>query len=609
MAAITILDKNVADRIAAGEVVERPASVVKELMENAIDAGAANIRMSLEKGGQDLIEVADDGNGMTGGEIRLAIQRFATSKIRDWEDLESLNTFGFRGEALPSIASISRMEILSRPADSPSGYRVLVEGGDLAEEGEAGIPQGTQVRVRDLFYNTPARRKFLKSPPGETAHIIGIAQKLSLVNPDLSVRLTSNGRELLDFPSSMSLRERILKIWGLPLDYLILPIEYDSPFVQVSGFACPPDQLKSHRSYQLFFVNGRYVKNTMMSQALAEGFSPLVPGGKFPMALVFINMPGTDLDVNVHPNKMEVRFLKPGQVFKAVRDAVRAQMARFAYAPRIPDPLEGLGLDQGFAREEFSPPGRQKSAPGTGGGPWIGRERDAGPGRPASYENQAHYPSLPLGFEEAQPRPAAPAGESPGREAGGVGFQALAQVQKTYIVGRAGDEIWIIDQHTAHERINYEKLASFGRDMSRSQRLLFPVVLELPAALFNFVRGQAPLFEEMGLEIEPFGGNSVLVKSVPFGFDRLEKKERLMEILEDLAGEHPHRNREEFLEGLRARMACRASVKAGDSLGVEEMNSLVNELMGMDYSLFCPHGRPVLIRLTGEHLDRMFHRK
>ena len=594
MGIVKKLDKIVADKIAAGEVVERPASVVKELVENAIDAKANSITINLENGGRDLIEVIDDGVGMPQEDAKLALERFATSKITTWEELEGLSTFGFRGEALPSISAISKMEVISRQESSPVGSLVKCEGGVIQEPEPIGTPAGTRIIVRDIFFNTPARKKFLKSASAETAHIVGITQKLSLVNEDIGFRLTSNGRKLIDFPQQMNNRERILKIWGLPLNHKTIHLEHEEPSVRVSGYICLPDTHKSNRTYQVFFVNGRYIKNTMISQAVQEGFAPLLPAGKFPMALIFIDIQGTELDINVHPNKMEVRFLRPGSIFKAVRDSIRRELRSFGYSPIIP------GIQP---PDPYTPPGLQ-SPPifhggSSGGGSYT-------PQRPEPFDTLFEMPPVSTG-KEIQHFDHSSGKESP-HSTFFPGFQALAQLQKTYIVGKVGEEIWLIDQHTAHERINFEKLARIGTDLSNSQKLLFPIMLELPPTLFNFLLDKKENFEALGFEISHFGGNSFSIKAVPYGFKNLDKTRYIMEILEEVAEGEPYRNLEAFFEHLRASIACKASVKAGDTLTIPEMNALVNDLVRMDYSSYCPHGRPVVIKLSKEHMDRMFHR-
>ncbi|MCD4785003.1 MAG: DNA mismatch repair endonuclease MutL [Candidatus Eremiobacteraeota bacterium] len=590
MGKINILDKTVANKIAAGEVVERPASVIKELIENAIDAGAKKIQVNLEEGGQKLIEVIDDGIGMSGEDAKLAMERFATSKINSWEDLESINTFGFRGEALPSISAISRLTITTREHDSKVGYRVVCNGGEVEDPVEVGAPVGTRVTVRDIFYNTPARRKFLKKASSETAHIVGITQKLALVNDNIAFHLASNGRTLINFPSQMNLRERILTIWGLPLDYNSIFIEHESPSVRVSGYICPPDKLKSHRSYQTFFVNGRYIKNIMINQAVVEGFSPLLPAGKFPIALIFIDLSGEDVDINVHPNKMEVRFLRPGAIFKTVRDAIKKGLRDFGYTPFTPV----MGDVNPLLQAPVYPAATHESQKSTTSG-YLPSSVEL-PG----FVVEPGYRTPPAGIQYTK----TPETDLPVKRE----FRALAQIRKTYIIGLVGDEIWIVDQHTAHERINYEKLSRVGKNIVGSQKLMFPIMMELPPTLFNFLGDKKERFEEIGFEIEPFGGNSYLIKAVPYGFNKLEKKENLIEILEEVAEGEPYSNLTALYEHLRATIACKSSIKAGDTLNVEEMNSLVNELIRMDYSSFCPHGRPVVIKLSKEHVDRMFFR-
>lgn len=608
MGIIKILDKTVADKIAAGEVVERPASVVKELVENSIDAQAGSIIINLEDGGHKLIEVIDDGLAMKPDDAMLAPMRFATSKINALEDLQTISSFGFRGEALPSIGAISRMEIITRQREAEHGVKVTCAGGELQGPDPIGASPGTRILIRDIFFNTPARRKFLKSSSSETANIVGITQKLALVNDQLAFKLISNGKTLLDFPAPMNLKERVLSIWGLPFDYPLIPIEDQYYNIKIKGFICPPDNQKSHRSYQILFVNSRYIKNTMLNQAVKEGFEPLLPSGKFPIALVYLTLPGDEVDINVHPNKMEVRFAGPGMIFKGVRDTIKKSLRNFGFTPIDPTPSNNI--------EPFSPTGRSLSP---SFGSYQSNSGDSEmPQRHSSHSRQDSYQSKPsyaqrsfagfdsgsavLDYESAYNQPQNTDNSQIQQ------FKSLFQLNKTYIIGIYESELWIIDQHTAHERINYEKLCAMSKMPAASQKLLFPFVLDLPPALYAFLEDKQEYFEKLGFEAEGFGGSSYLIKSVPQGFDKLENKDILMNILEDTAQGEPYSNLSSFLDSLRSVIACRSSVKAGDVLKPEEMDHLVNELIRMDYSSFCPHGRPVVIKLSKEHIDRMFHR-
>ncbi len=611
MGKVIVLEKLVADKIAAGEVVERPASVVKELLENSLDAKATHIEIHLSKGGHEEIHIIDNGHGMSGDDALIAIKRFATSKIKEWEDIANLHTFGFRGEALPSILAVSRTEIQTREKDSETGTLIEIEGGIVEETRDTGCPQGTRIKVKDIFFNTPARRKFLKSPSAETAHVVGIAQKLSLVNPDCGFKLTSNGREIFNYPPNMSIKERILNIWGLPLDYEIIPIENESSSVRISGFICKPDKLKSHRSYQLFFVNNRFVKNPMLNQAVAEGFSPLLQAGKFPMALIFVDLLGEEVDINVHPNKMEVRFFKPGEIFRLVRDAIKRELRSFGYDTVLPEAETPKQLSEELLQAREVVKVVQRPAENLNS-----RQYDSNVklvktsyfrGDKKVREDRYEYtPVLPMDVEIPSLNSIKP--RSSQMVSMETGFRALTQINKTYIVGQMKNEIWVIDQHTAHERINYERLSHMGKDLSRKQSLMFPHNIELPSTLFNFLADKKMEFEEIGIEIEPFGKNTYLVRTIPFGFDKLDNEETLHSIFEEVAQGQPYTNLEAVMDKIRATIACRASVKAGDELSIDEMNAIVEEFIKMDYSSYCPHGRPVVIKLSGEHFDRMFHR-
>jgi DNA mismatch repair protein MutL len=448
------------------------------------------------------------------------------------------------------------------------------------------------ISVKDLFFNLPARRKFLKSPSAETAWIISITQKLALVNPEIAFKLRSNGRDMLDYPNTMGQKERILNIWGMPLNTNLIFIENETSSIRVSGYICPPEKFKSQRTYQVIFANNRYIRSPLINQAIQDGFEPLIPSGKFPLALVFVDLSPGEMDVNVHPNKMEVRFANTGEVFRAVRDAIKKSLRGFGYSPAIPGFSSGGGNFRG---------GHQVSAPL----PFFDNSSD--------FERQT-VPTpvttdLPGQTSFLTDVPDSSAPDSNGQL--GVNlteFQALAQIRKTYIVGKFDEELWIIDQHTAHERINYEKLSRIGGEITRSQKLLFPIVMELPNTLFNFLKDKVEYFGEIGFEIEPFGTNTFLVKSVPYGFKNLDRKDTLMAIMEEAAEGEPYKNLTAFFEKLRSTIACKASVRAGESLAPEEMNNLVNELVRMDYSNYCPHGRPVVVKISREHLDRMFFR-
>ncbi|MCE1248366.1 MAG: DNA mismatch repair endonuclease MutL [Firmicutes bacterium] len=613
MAKVKVLDKSTSEKIAAGEVVERPASVVKELVENSIDAGSRHIQINLEEGGQKLIEIMDDGMGMAEEDLKLAVLRFATSKIRDIDELDSIRTFGFRGEALPSIAAVSRMEIITREKDASHGYAISGEAGEFPDPAPVGCPPGTLISVKDLFFNLPARKKFMKSPSSETAWIISIAQKLALVNPEIAFRLKSNGRDMLDFPDTMGIKERILNIWGMPISSELIFIENETSSIRISGWICPPEKFKTQRSYQLFFANNRYIKSQLIGQAVQEGFSPLIPSGKFPLALVFADLVPGEMDVNVHPNKMEVRFANAGEVFRAVRDAIRKSLKGFGYSPVIPGFSENFGSGGSYR-------GGHSSSSHTGVQPYVQGQTqqdvsffdnisDISIPAPPVVENK-DLPGQTNLLDDAGflPETEPSGGEHKSAGISDSGFQAFAQIRKTYIIGKFHEELWLVDQHTAHERINYEKLSRIGTGDYQSQKLLFPIVMDLPHTLFNFLKDKQNFFEELGFEIEPFGGSTFLIKAVPYGFRNLDRKETLMAVMEEAAEGEPYRNLTAFFEKLRSTIACKASVRAGDSLTLEEMNKLVNELVSMDYSNYCPHGRPVVVKISREHMDRMFHR-
>lgn len=568
MPRIRVLEKCVAERIAAGEVVERPASVVKELVENSLDAGARRVTVELENGGLRTIRVTDDGHGVAPDDVRLALQRFATSKIRTFEDLHRCSSLGFRGEALPSIAAVSRLEILTCEPGAEAGTRLRAEGGRILEVEPTGPAPGTRVTVRDLFFNTPARRKFLRSPSAETGQVVDLVGRLALTRPEVHFRLLSNGRELLSLPPGLDLAGRLARLWKAPREALV-PVCDQSEGVRVEGVVALPAHTRGNRTGQILVVNGRLIRSAALSQALFEGFSPLVPQGRFPLGLLHLLVDPAMVDVNVHPTKAEVRFADSQGVFRAVRRAVARS-------------LEEAGAEPGTGRQldrTLEPPPGEALQP-----PW---ERRPPPGAVLELFR-------PLEGDRVRERPA---------------FRPLGQLHRTYIVGLMEGELWVVDQHTAHERINYERLGGLAPVDGGTQGLTVPEVVELPAAQAAFLAGHREAFQALGFEVEPFGSEAFQLRSVPAGLPPSRVVRAFREAIEELAEEGTsRRSAGEIWERLRAMVACRSSVKAGDPLSFEEMERLVCELQEVEHSRYCPHGRPTRIRLDRATLERLFHR-
>jgi DNA mismatch repair protein MutL len=552
---VQVLPGQVADQIAAGEVVERPASVVKELVENALDAGAHAVRVELEDGGKTLIRVSDDGRGMDRADAAAALQRHATSKIRAAADLIGVATFGFRGEALPAIASVSRFEIETSP-DGSTGTRLRLTGGKLDAVEDAVRQRGTTVTVRALFFNTPARRKFLRATATETRAAVEALTVLALTRPDAAFTLTSDARVLLDCPPAARAIDRIRALWSRDLADTLLPVSYREGPLEVSGFAQRPAQARPAGRKGYVFVRGRPIRDPFIVRAAEAGYRSTIAPGDRPSLVLFLDLPGDAVDVNVHPAKLEARFRDKFFVEKVVEEAVRAALAPLAAAA----PLAGAG------------------------GPWQGLAAELGGGV-----------SLEL---------FAAGGEGPGRPSA----PPLLQVFDTYILFQTDSGVAIVDQHSAHERVLYEDvMRQLTGDGAPAQRLLLPLTLEFSPAEIEAIDAHRELLARVGFELEPFSGRSIVVHTVPNPHPRFEAGRCIQELVADLAGGRfgGWQNR---LERFAATFACRAAIKAGHHLDADEMRELVVRLLTATLPAHDVHGRPSMVQLPKDELERRFGR-
>jgi len=551
---VQVLPAQVADQIAAGEVVERPSSVVKELVENALDAGARAIRVELEDGGKTLIRVSDDGQGMDREDAALALQRHATSKIRAAADLIGVATFGFRGEALPAIASVSRFEIETSP-DGVTGTHVRVTGGKVEAVEDAVRQRGTTITVRALFFNTPARRKFLRATATETRAAVEAVTVLALTRPDVAVALTSDGRALLDCPPAVQLIDRVRALWGREVADTLLPVSHREGPLEVNGFAQRPAQARPAGRKGYVFVRGRPIRDPFILRAGEAGYRSTVAPGDRPSLVLFLDLPGDAVDVNVHPAKLEARFRDKFFVEKVVEEAVRAALAPLAAA-----------------------------APMGSGGPWAGLGVDLGVGTPLELFRQGSGTShAPL------PTP-------------------LLQVFDTYILFQTESGVAIVDQHSAHERVLYEDvMRQLTGDGVPAQRLLLPLTLDFSPPELEAIDAHRELLQRVGFEIEPFSGRSVVIHTVPNPHPRFDAARCLQELVSDLAGGRfgGWQNR---LERFAATYACRAAIKAGNRLDVDEMRELVVRLLTATLPAHDVHGRPSMVQLPKDELERRFGR-
>ena len=553
-ARVQVLAGNVADQIAAGEVVERPAAVVKELVENALDAGAQAVRVDLEDGGKTLIRVSDDGSGMDREDARLALQRHATSKIRAASDLIGVATFGFRGEALPAIASVSRFE-LETSGDGEEATLLRVTGGKIEATEESARQRGTTVTVRALFYNTPARRKFLRATATETRAAVEAVTVLALTRPDVAFSLTSDGRVLLDCPPAARLIDRARALWGVELADTLLLVSHRAGPLEVTGLVQRPAQARPAGRKGYVFVRGRPIRDPFILRAAEAGYRSTIAPGDRPSLLLFLDLPGDAVDVNVHPAKLEARFRDKFFVEKVVEEAVRAALA----------PLDAAAPFGGVGSQEF------------------------GVGVLGSSEVLELFGSTQTpGSQPPSPR--------------------LLQLFDTYIAFQTDQAIAIVDQHSAHERVLYEDvMRQLSGDGAPAQRLLLPLTLDFAPAELDAIDAHRELLARVGYEIEPFSGRSIVVHTAPNPHPRFEAARCLQELVGDLAGGRfgGWQNR---LERFAATYACRAAIKAGQTLDVGEMRELVVRLLTATLPAHDVHGRPSMVQLPKEELERRFGR-
>ncbi len=577
MGRILILDPQVAAQIAAGEVISRPAAVVKELVENALDAGAQTITVETEEGGRRRIRVVDDGTGMTPEEAHLSLERHATSKLRAESDLLNITTLGFRGEALPSIAAVSRLELITRPPEAQVGYRLVAQAGELLEAGPWAAPIGTQVGVEDLFFNTPARRKFLKSRETEGAYILESLRHLALAYPGVHFLLKNPVKTLLAAPAHPSLTERVAALFGPDLAARLLPVALGQDPFKVAGLISDPDFSLASTRFQVFLVNRRVVQDRLLGAVLKEVYQGLLPKGRHAAAVVLLTLPADRVDVNVHPAKAEVRFQEPGRVYALLLAALRQGLG----------PLSGTG-------PRYTVTWQPESAPRAAEGhlPMASPLMEPGPGA-FLHPEAAAAPVL------APPMPA-----------GSCRFQDLeiiGQLQDTYILAQGPQGLILIDQHAAHERILYEALKSKGPEAAR-QPLLFPRVIDVPPAQADWLKEHLGVLSQAGLELEPFGGAAFLLTAAPAVLPAADLEAVVLAAVEALAPLKSGAQPQPVLEQALTLIACHGAIKAGQNLDRQEIQALLRQLDGIEVSSHCPHGRPLWRLIAYGEIHRSFRR-
>ena len=588
---INVLPPEVAAKIAAGEVVERPASVVKELVENAIDAGARAIRVEARDGGRRLIRVSDDGGGIPADEVPVAFARHATSKLTCVEDLERITTLGFRGEALASIAAVSRLTLVSRPAPQPAGTEARFEGGRQAALGPKGAPTGTTVTVESLFYNVPARLKFLKAPATEAGHIHRVVVNYALAYPELRFHLNLDGRAAFQTVGDGDLYSVLVEVMGLETARQMIEISHQptapsiqSSAISVNGYVGVPSLHRGQRDRLMFFVNRRWVQDRSLVAAVTQAYHTFLPVGRYPVAVVNVSLDPADVDVNVHPTKSEVKFRDQHQVFSTVQKAVRSAVMAAVPVPQI-------GRD-------FTPsPAHSTGAAGNEAERWRRLTTAGGPAGAAQlgFEAQRTLPD----DESTSFRPST--GRLPL-------LRVVGQVAQTYIVTEGPDGLYLVDQHAAHERVIYEEMLSERASAQvAAQQLLEPVTVELTPAQTAVLEAEAETLAEIGFDVEPFGGTTYRLRAVPEILLRADPATALADILGELAeGAVPLSRQSD--ERLIVTVCKRAAVKAGQTLSVQEMQELIHNLERCNAPRTCPHGRPTMIHLSAAELAREFGR-
>lgn len=574
---IRILDKTVTEKIAAGEVVENPSSVVKELLENSMDAGATIIEVEIERGGKDLIRVVDNGEGIEREDVDKAFLRHATSKLSSEEELLRLSTLGFRGEALAAIAAVSVVSLTTKTANSLEGMLYTIDRNRNVSLRETGCAKGTCIEVRELFYNTPARQEYLKSDSYEASLVNDMVSRLALARPDISFRLTSGSRVLLNTPGNGVIGDAVAAVYGRNILDNMVEVKCRTEGLGISGFVSTPYGTRSNRNYQSFFINGRYIKSRLISRALEDAYRTLIMVNRHPMAVLYFTLDTESVDVNVHPAKLEVKFRDENGVRGAVLDCIRSALEKGRWLaaggklkPHAPSP--------GVTRCTTSESGRQRAQ------------------NPRFMEETIEYNRIELDNNIE--------GGSPGLPE----MRVIGQFLSTFILAEGRECVYLIDQHAAHERIMYERLIDkMQRGGAASQPLLEPMVVDLSPMELEAVRAKDEFLASIGYKLDDFGGNSIRVKAVPVSLGIPQSREFLIDLV-DVLLRQKEKNNQGFKQDEIIMMACKKSVKANQRLSISEMGGLLEQLADTKMPYTCPHGRPVIVTLTRYDLEKMFKR-
>lgn len=616
---IAVLDKDTIDKIAAGEVVERPASIVKELLENAIDAGATSITVEIKDGGKSLIRVTDNGSGIAKDEVRIAFLRHATSKIQSADDLQNITSLGFRGEALSSIAAVSKMEMITKVRSEMVGHWYVIEGGIEQSFEEVGAVDGTSIIVRDLFFNTPARRKFLKSNQTEAAHIAELVEKIALSHQDVSIRLIANNQAKLQTSGNGNLKDSIYRLYGREVAMALLPVEYHAQGIEITGVIAKPEVSRASRSMEMYFVNGRYIKAKTIASAIEEGYGNRLMQHQYPFAVLNYHIPPEVMDVNVHPTKMEVRFSEEVKIYEVTRDAIvsalmekelikrveadRVQLKRVSDLP-VSDVKQKGKISEAF---ETKPQHNQRKI----------QEKIE------NYQVPNDPVSNPIFLDRPQEEKTNQVVDkvwNSTEEVPVVGEQLkfldkknlylhkiVGQIFGTYWIVEFNQKMIVIDQHAAHEKVLYERLMKQYQNTVPSQMVVPPILLTLTAIEADALNQNQKVLSDLGFHIENFGGNEYRIDGVPSILPSVSKKEMLKELIAELA-DHNQLKTPESIIAKTASMACKAAVKGNHTLSLLEAKTLIDELMSLENPYNCPHGRPTMFEMSKYEIEKKFKR-
>jgi DNA mismatch repair protein MutL len=602
---IVVLPENLSSKIAAGEVVERPASILKELLENALDAGASDITVELEKGGRGAIKVIDNGEGMESVDVPLAFERFATSKIYQFDDIYKVSSFGFRGEALPSIAAISRVEMITRKQSSVSGTRMIIEAGEVKTITDRGCPVGSSILVTHIFDPVPVRKKFLKTESAEQGYCMDVITRIALSHPQVRIRVMARGREILNIPATANISERVSLVLGTDFTDHMMPVKDSREGMVITGFASKPEYNRSSTKQLYYYVNKRFVRDYLLNHAVMTAYRRLLEAKRYPAVIMFVDLPPEDVDVNVHPTKMEVRFRNPREVYESIAGSLVTVLAASSpvlsegkgpimpegYGERVREALKRYTITSGTGKLYFNKGANDSGKPGPAKG--QDQEKDAGQIQILSQKS---------------------AGEQ-GVSDDGLNFtdlEYIGQIAGTYLAFSSTTGLILMDQHAAHERVLFDKLregSSVPGEKIISQRLLIPELVSLSPGEFAVLMDISQILEDVGMEVEPFGEKTVVVKSVPVMLSRIEPKELFFEILEEFSKTEQSSGLEDRKEKIFALLACKGAVKAHQKLTEPEVAALCRDLDATPFSSTCPHGRPIFISFGIGDLERLFKRK